>query len=151
MKRLPWERGRRGFTLIEVTVALGIFAIVMLGLAAVAGISAQGGYASKQRLRATYLATRMLETLSSPDVVTDANLGFFDGDDTANPATYQADPTAAVTAEWAQTITTQMGPGAWGTIGVEQDQPTTGNSRITVTVSWPYRGRTVNVTMVAVR
>ncbi|MCL6613022.1 MAG: prepilin-type N-terminal cleavage/methylation domain-containing protein [Firmicutes bacterium] len=150
MKGLQQKRGRRGFTLVEITVALGIFAIVMLGLAAVAGISAQGGYASKQRLRATYLASQMLETLCSPSMVTQNDLRLFvNGDNTANPATYISDPTAAIIDAWAQNLTAQLGPGASGTIAVAQNA--LGNDLITVTVTWLLRGRNQSLTMVAVR
>ena len=154
MRGLPQKCARRGFTLVEVTVTMGIFAIIMLGLAAVAGISVRGGYVSKQRLRATYLATWMLETISSPGIVANTtDLTLFNGDDTANPATYQNDVTGAITAEWAQMLTQQMGPGTRGTITVAaMTQPVAnGNFRITVTVTWPFRGRTGSVTMVAVR
>ena len=148
MRRFPRERGRRGFTLVEITVAIGIFGIIMLGLAAVAGISARGGYSSRQRLRATYLVGHMLETLSSPSIVADADLSAFGDDDTRNHSTY---PSGGVTENWAQTISMQMGSDAWGTIGVESGAPIPGKYRITVTVSWLFRGRTSSVTMMAVR
>lgn len=144
------DRRRRGFTLIEITVAMGLLAVIMLGLAATAGISTRGGAMSRRRTGATYLASQMLETLCAGNI---ANITTFNGDDTSlGVSTY---PAGEETDLWGQRIVQQLGAGASGTIAVvgNGDDPTVppGKLRITVTVAWPLFGRNHSVQMVGVR
>lgn len=145
--------GRKGFTLVEVTVAMGILSFILLGLAAMAGISARGGVLSKQRTRATYLATQMLENLCDGNI-TEAMLLNYDNDNTADPSTYFLDP-ASKTGEWANSISTQLQQDAFGTIDVARVDASpdriTNRYRVTVTVTWFNRGQRNSVTIVGVR
>lgn len=142
------DRRRRGFTLVEITVAIGLFGFIMLGLAAIASISSRGGYTSKQRTIATYLATQMLETLCAGNIpADDANMLAFDGVDTSN--TY---PTGSIAAIWAEEIRTRLrNSDARGTIAVESNSPVAGKYRVTVEVFWPTRSGESSVTIVGVR
>ena len=144
------DRRRRGFTLIEITVAMGLLAVIMLGLAATAGISTRGGAMSRQRTRATYLASQMLETLCAGNI---ADITPFNGDDTSLAIPNY--PVGEETDLWGQRIRQQLGDGASGTIGVVGNgaDPTVppGKLRITVTVAWPLFGQDHRVQMVGVR
>ncbi len=150
------KRGGRGFTLVEVTVAMGLMAFILLGLAATAGLSARGGRLSRQRNEATYLATQMLETLCAnpiPGGIQDITL--FNGDDTSQAPGAATYPAGGATDLWGQQIRTQLGSGARGTISVAGNAADAtvpvGRWRLTVTVIWPLFGDNHQVQIVGVR
>ena len=124
---------------------MGLLAVIMLGLAATAGISARGGVMSKKRISATYLATRMLETLCAGNI---ADITPFNDDDTSDSATY---PAGGVTDAWGQEIRDRLDPNANGTITVQANQPSTGKFRVTVTVWWTVQNRTSSLQIVGMR
>lgn len=125
---------------------MGILAIIMLGLAATAGISVRGGVSSRQRNRATYLASQMLETLIAGNLDNGAVLAF-NGDDTSVTETY---PIGGLTDLWGRDIRAQLGDDASGSISVVEMEPA-GRLRITVTVRWRLRNQEYRVETVGVR
>lgn len=140
----------RGFTLVEIAVAMGLLAIIMLGVAATVGISTRGGVMSRQRTRATYLATQMLETLCAGNI---ADITSFDGDDTSLAVPNY--PAGGETDLWGQRIRTQLGNDANGIINVAGNamDPTVpaGRLRVTIEVNWRLNRQNHRVQMVGMR
>ena len=56
-------RSQRGFTLLEVMIALLIFGVGLLSVAALQGVSKRANYEALQRTTASYLAMDMLERM----------------------------------------------------------------------------------------
>ena len=55
---LPASRSQGGFTLLEVMIALLIFGVGLLSVAALQGVSKRANYEALQRTTASYLAMR---------------------------------------------------------------------------------------------
>lgn len=62
-KKISPGRAQRGFTLLEVMIALLIFGVGLLSVAALQGVSKRANYEALQRTTASYLAMDMLERM----------------------------------------------------------------------------------------
>jgi len=69
IRTLKVAKGEKGFTLIEVLVAMIVLAIGILGLAPMLVISMQGNQFSREITEATYLAQDRLEQLRNQTVI----------------------------------------------------------------------------------
>lgn len=128
-------RDQRGLTLLEVTVSLTLLSLVMLSLLYVLANSVKATNSSKDRLRATSLASSLLEYLGTTPT---EDLTRFHGVDTREPGTFPGDaPSNAICLRWKSEIPANMKhPEAYGTVQVEANSPAPGRTRITVEVLW---------------
>jgi type IV pilus assembly protein PilV len=108
---------QKGFTLVEIMVAISIIAIGLLGLVSVTVMVIKGNTFSKTMTTATTLANDKMEQLKKTGYASLAS-----GADTA------------------QSIYTR-------TWTVTQDSPAAGMKTVVVTVQWPWEGVAHNVTV----
>lgn len=128
MSRDRAARASRGFTLVEVMVALIIFAVGMLSLAMLMPAGTRGVRKAGQNTRGSELAASSIEhLLATPYDHPDLDLGAHN--DPANP--YDG----KYFVSWA----------------VDTGQPIVNCKRITVTVRWPSAASLTNVRLIGVR
>ncbi len=110
----------KGFTLVEIMVAIGILSIALLGLVSVTVMVIKGNTFSKTMTTATTLANDKMEELKKTSYT-----GLASGTDT---------PEATYTRTWT----------------VTQDSPAAGMKTIAVAVQWSWQGaaRNVNVSSI---
>ena len=126
----------RGFSLIEVMVALAILSFGLLGVAAMQGVAIQGNAFAKDITVATSAAQEILERIrlhATSRIV----LSAYDGMNTANTATAPAtNPARSDYLAWQQQLATLKLPSGSGTIDVQFDSPAPEMSTVTATVRW---------------
>lgn len=128
MRSRPGARAARGFTLIEVMVALVVFAVGVLSLAMLIPLGTKGISRSGQTTRASELSVSTMERLLSTPY-DDGDLSVGTHNDPGNPYT------GSYYVQWV----------------VEGDQPITSCKRITVRVRWPRSNSATNVRLVGVK
>lgn len=143
-------RNQKGLTLLEVLIALSILTLIMMGLLFVVGSSSKAVTMSKDRDRATTLASTFLELLGTTAY---DDLVEFNGINTGDPvSTFPTDPQFFNICErWRNEIETILNPGAFGTVLVETNTPVSGRTRITVFVHWERGDIQHNANLVEVR
>lgn len=112
-------RQNKGFTLVEIMVAIAILSIALLGLISVTVTVIKGNTFSKTMTKATTWADDKMEKLKSK---TYSDPGLVSGTDT---------PESSFTRTWT----------------VTSDSPAAGMKTISVTVQWDWQGTTRNVTV----
>lgn len=128
----------RGFTLLEVLIALVILSIGLLGLAALQGIGIRSGQGAYLTSQASLLAYDMADRIrANPQT-----LGTYHGFDTDCGAEPE-DPDAALTladadlAEWACAVENLLPNGAGRIEGVQMNIPGIGiRTTYTITLEW---------------
>lgn len=86
--RIVFWRGSRGFTLLEVMIAMVILAFALLGLAGLQVVSVQGNSLASQITEATMLAQSQLEALITTPFATLVGLGTIVNNQTRKGVTY---------------------------------------------------------------
>ncbi len=128
MRSHAGARHTRGFTLIEVMVALVVFAVGVLSLAMLIPLGTKGISRSGETTRASELSVATMERLlASPYSDTDLSSGTHT--DGANPYN------GSYFVTWV----------------IEDNQPITDCKRITVRVRWPISASPINVSLVGVK
>lgn len=143
-------REQKGLTLLEVVVALSLLALILMGLMFVVGSTSKAMTMSKDRDRATTLASTFLELLGTTAY---DDLVVFNNVNTSNAgATFPAEPKFYnICDRWRSEIVSTLNPEAFGTVRVETNTPVTGRTRITVLVIWERGDNQHSVNMVEVR
>ena len=127
------RRGERGFTLLEVLIAVCIFAVGVLAVATMQISGTRGNRLANELTQATALAQDRIEELKSKDI-SSADLAPGNYDDPGNPI-----------------AETTSGAGLFNRSWVITGLPTTPPSRsVTVTVAWTLGGNTHNVVLTTI-
>src|SRR3989338_9394595 len=125
----------KGFTLIEVLVAI---VIVSIGLLAVAGMQNTAIYGNASSRDATYAIQLAEEMVDRIRVNAGDTPGIYNNIDTNNNCAGLTDPALGDCTQWrARLIDASLGlSGARGTITVTDDSPISKAATITVTITW---------------
>ncbi len=126
--RSAWTDG--GFTLVEVMMAIAIFAIGIMAVAKMQYWNVRNNTTGNMMTQATQLARAQIEALKNTSDVTTLT----DGTDPNNPIDVEGNPGGVYTREW--TVTNPLG----------------GNTsrRIVVTVSWRRKGQDRSVVLTSI-
>ncbi|MEZ5564472.1 MAG: type IV pilus modification protein PilV [Gammaproteobacteria bacterium] len=134
------RRPARGFTLVEVLVALVVMSVGMLGIAALYLEGLRWGRTAQYRTAAVSLAADMADRIRANPVAGVAYAGTGPGADSGcvnGNSDCSADQLAADDwFGWSQALAQQLPDGATGEIALSAAPPLT----YTVTVSWPEIG-----------
>jgi len=136
-RKLPLQKNGKGFTLVEILIAILLLVIALVGLASVTVSVIKGNDLSRMVTTATTLAKDKMEQLKNLST-TSAGYGALD--------------TLALT-DGSQTVLETVYTRAWtvGAVGTTApDNDTTRMKRITVTVTWIWNGQSHNVTLEAI-
>lgn len=133
---------RAGFTLVEVSIAVLLLSIGLLGLIQVFAVSDRHTAYAREETVATSLAQEIREKIMSEsfsDIVS-----IFDGVDTSDPSTV-----TLPAHDWAEHVAQHLGPTGRGVIQVDTpaENPSLpiGLLEVTVRISWHERGRQVEL------
>lgn len=143
---------QKGFTLVEVLVAVAIVSVGLLAVASMQSTAIKGNTSARDATIAVQLAEEMIDRIR-------ANAGDAPGDyngiDTNNNCTTPAglaDPVLGDCTQWRARLldTTGLGlPGARGTVTVTDSSPIAKTAAITVTITWgTFGARTITFSTV---
>lgn len=123
---------QKGFTLLEVLVAIVVLSIGLLAAAAMQTIAIMGNTSAMNRTYALGLAEEMVDRIrvnagDTPSIYTGINTS-------GNCA--GADPALGDCNQWKTRLSTSGLPNAYGTVSVTTDSPISKTATITVTVTW---------------
>jgi type IV pilus assembly protein PilV len=127
-RKLSPQKNGKGFTLIEILIAILLLVIALVGLASVTVSVIKGNDLSRMVTTATTLAKDKMEELKN---VSATSAGY-------DALTGSSDTVEAI-------YTRQWTVGAVGTTAPDND--TTKMKKITVTVTWTWNGQSHNVTL----
>jgi len=132
-RKLSPQKNGKGFTLVEIMIAILLLVIALVGLASVTVSVIKGNDLSRMVTTATTLAKDKMEELKNLST-TSAGYGALD--------------TLALT-DGSQTVLETVYTRAWtvGAVGADPDNDQTKMKRITVTVTWIWNGQSHNVTL----
>jgi prepilin-type N-terminal cleavage/methylation domain-containing protein len=143
-------RDQKGLTLLEVVIALSLLTVIIMGLMFVVGSTSKAMTMSKDRDRATALASTFLELLGTTgydDLIVFNNVNTSDAN-----ATFPEEPKFySICDRWRNEIKSTLSSDAFGVVRVETNTPVAGRTRITVFVFWERGGSQHSVNMVEVR
>ena len=129
-------RASRGFSLLEVLITILVFAIGMLGLAALQAASVRSNQSANFRTQATALAYMMIDRMrANPDAVNQGAYlaGLAAGDCAADPP--DSPQAAHDIAAWRQQIACQL-PGGEGSIEFPGPAVPGGVGTVKVSITW---------------
>ena len=156
-KMQPTEPSREGgFSLIEVTLALGLLATVLISIASMFIIGGKQVHQGKSVTSATALGQTIMERIDQlPYVETYA---YFGGTDTTTVISVNTTTTGNNANQWQSEIQSRLGPNASGTIDITPvgsasplNMGSASALRVRVTVNWTELGRARNVQLQTIR
>ncbi len=129
---------QKGFTLVEVLVAVAIVSIGLLAVASMQSTAIKGNLSTKDATIAVQFAEEMIDRIRANAGDSPGN---YNGIDTNNSCTTPAglvDPVLGDCTQWRAGLVaaTGLGTSARGTVTVTDDSPITKTAAITVTVTW---------------
>jgi len=155
-RALAGKKGENGFSLIEVTIAMGLLATVLISIASLFIMGGKQVQSGKQTTTAMSIADGILERteqLNYTDIY-----GFFAGTATSTSVTAATTDTANNANEWQAVIEEKLGPGASGTITLTPlgtASPLNMGSahaiQVRVTLNWSELGRARDISIQTVR
>jgi Tfp pilus assembly protein PilV len=146
----------RGFSLIEVTLALGLLATVLISIASLFLIGGKQVHQGKDTTSATALGQTIMERIDQ--LAYNDTYKYFGGTDTGTSLSINTGPTGTNASQFQSDIATRLGPGASATITVTplgSASPLNLGSasalQVRVTVNWTELGRARSVSLQSVR
>ena len=166
MKRIGLDRNSRGrgmaggkesgFSLIEVTLALGLLATVLISIASLFLIGGKQVHQGKDVTSATALSQTIMERIDQL-AYTDT-YKYFGGVDTDTSLSIGTGPTGTNASQFQSDIAARLGPSASATITVTPlgsasplNMGSASALQVRVTVNWTELGRARNVSLQTVR
>ena len=146
----------RGFSLIEVTLALGLLATVLISIASLFLIGGKQVHQGKDTTSATALGQTIMERIDQLAYID--TYKYFGGADTDTSLSISTGPTGTNASQFQSDIATRLGPGASATITVTPlgsasplNMGSAAALQVRVTVNWSELGRARSVSIQAVR
>ncbi|MBI5236391.1 MAG: type IV pilus modification protein PilV [Deltaproteobacteria bacterium] len=143
---------QKGFTLLEVLVAIGIVSVGLLAVASMQTTALQGNTSARDVTIAVQLAEEMLDRIRVNGGVTPVNYNGIDTNNNCATPVGLTDPVLGDCTQWRARLldTTGLGlPGARGVVSVTADSPIAKTAAISVTITWGLLGtRTVTLSTV---
>ena len=145
-----------GFSLIEVTLALGLLATVLISIASLFIIGGKQVHQGKSVTSATALGQTIMERIDQLPYI--ATYGYFGGADTSTVVAVNTTTTGNNANQWQSEIQSRLGPTAFGTIIVTPlgsasplNMGSASALRVRVTVTWTELGRARSVALQTIR
>jgi Tfp pilus assembly protein PilV len=153
----PEPAGReRGFSLIEVTLALGLLAAVLVSIASLFILGGKQVHDGKTTTSATSLSHTIMERIDQLPYFEVYN--YFGGTTASTSLSVSTNTVGNNANQWQAEITSRLGPGASGTIAVtplgSASPLNMGNAQalqVKVTVNYTELGRPKNVALQTIR
>jgi type II secretory pathway pseudopilin PulG len=149
-------RSEDGFSLIEVTLALGLLATVLISIASLFIIGGKQVHQGKSTTSATAVGQTIMERIDQLPYV--ETYGYFGGTDTSTSLAVNTTTTGNNANQWQSEIQSRLGPQASATIVIV---PLGGASplnmgsasalRVRVTVTWRELGRVRSISLQTIR
>ena len=151
------DSGReRGFSLIEVTMALGLLATVLISIASLFILGGRQVHQGKSTTSATALGQTIMERIDQ--LPYSGIYTTFGGVDASTSLSVSTTVTGNNANQWQAEIASRLGPGASGTIAVTPlgsasplNMGSASALRVRVTLNWTEMGRAKNVSLQTVR
>ncbi len=146
----------RGFSLIEVTLALGLLATVLISIATLFILGGKQVKGGKNRTAAAAITHQIMERIEQKTYT--ETYTYFGGTDASTSLSVSTTTTGNNAEQWQAEIAEKLGPQASGTITVTPvgtasplNMGTSEALRVRVTVSWSEMGRGKNLSLEAIR
>jgi len=150
------SRREGGFSLIEVTLALGLLATVLISIASLFILGGKQVHQGKSTTSATALGQTIMERIDQLPYV--ETYKFFGGTDTSTTLTVFTTNTTNNANQWQSEFESRLGPNAVGTIAINPlgsasplNMSSASALRIRVTVTWTELGRSRSVALQTIR
>ena len=154
--RGPRARQEEGFSLIEVTLALGLLATVLISIASLFILGGRQVKEGKSTTTASAIAHQIMEQIDQKTYT--ETYTYFGGTDSSTSLSVSTTTTGNNANQWQAEIASKLGPQAGGTITVTPlgtaSPLNMGSSQalqVKVTVTWNELGRSKNVTLEEIR
>jgi type II secretory pathway pseudopilin PulG len=145
-----------GFSLIEVTLALGLLATVLISIASLFIIGGKQVHQGKSTTSATAVGQTIMERIDQLPYV--ETYGYFGGTDTSTSLVVSTANTGNNANQWQSEIQSRLGPNASGTILITPlgsasplNMGSASALRVRVTVNWTELGRFRSVALQTIR
>jgi type II secretory pathway pseudopilin PulG len=158
MRRTQMDKPAKegGFSLIEVTIALGLLATVLISIASLFIIGGKQVHQGKSTTSATAVGQTIMERIDQlPYIQTYA---FFGGADTSTSLSVSTTTTGNNANQWQSEIQSRLGPNASGTIDITPlgsasplNMGSASALRVRVTVNWTELGRPRSAALQTIR
>jgi Tfp pilus assembly protein PilV len=150
------DRAQEGFSLIEVVLALGLLATVLISIASMFILGGKQVKNGKSTTTAAAITHEIMERIEQK-TYTDT-YGYFGGTDASTSLSVSTNTAGNNANQWQAEISSKLGPQASGTIAVtplgSASPLNMGNSQalqVRITVTWSELGRTKNIALQEVR
>jgi type II secretory pathway pseudopilin PulG len=145
-----------GFSLIEVTLALGLLATVLISIASLFIIGGKQVHQGKSTTSATAVGQTIMERIDQLPYI--ETYGYFGGTDTSTALAVNTTTTGNNANQWQSEIQSRLGPNAFGTIAVTPlgsasplNMGSASALRVRVTVNWRELGRLRSISLQTIR
>ena len=145
-----------GFSLIEVTLALGLLATVLISIASMFIIGGKQVHQGKSVTSATAVAQTIMERIDQLPYI--ETYGYFGGTDTSTSLSVSTTTTGNNANQWQSEIQSRLGPNGSGSISIVPlgsasplNMGSASALRVRVTVNWTELGRARSVALQTIR
>jgi hypothetical protein len=145
-----------GFSLIEVTLAIGLLATVLISIASLFIIGGKQVHQGKSTTTATAIGQTIMERIDQLSYT--GTYTYFGGTDTSTSLSLGTGPTGTNASQFQSEIASRLGPTASATIAVTPlgsasplNMGSSSALRVRITVNWTEMGRARNVSLQTIR